>query len=55
MHKLSGVALTISGRELARIIELESMEVFAQELKRYFLRDELQMLELPPPPGRASS
>ena len=49
-HKLSGVALTMSGRELARIVELQSMEAFTQKLKRYFLRDKLQMLELPRPP-----
>lgn len=45
--KLSGVALSMSGRELAKIVELESMDVFIEELKRFFLRDKLQMLELP--------
>ena len=53
VHKLSGVALSMSGRELARIVDLESMDEFIQELKRYFRRDKLQMIELSPPPDRA--
>lgn len=48
-YELSGVALSVSGRELAKIIELESMDAFAQELKQYFLSQKLQMLELPSP------
>ena len=52
-HKLTGVALTTSGRELARVVELEPGGSFVQELQRYFLRDKLQMLELPKPPDRS--
>lgn len=53
-YRLTGVALSTSGRELARIVELEPMEAFTEELKAYFLRDNLQMLELPHAPDRAS-
>ena len=53
VYKLSGVALSMSGRELARIVELESKDEFIQELKRYFLRDKLHMTELSRPPDRA--
>ncbi len=54
MYKLSGVALSMSGRELAKIVELESIEAFIQDLKHYFGGDKLQMLEVPRPPDRAS-
>ena len=54
-HKLSGVALSTSGAELARIVELDVMELFTKELKRYFLRDELQMLEVPSSPDARNS
>ena len=43
--KLSGVALTMSGRELARVIDLQPMEVYAQELRSYFMREKLRMIE----------
>lgn len=51
-YQLTGVALSTSGLELARIVELESMEAFTEELKAYFLKDKLQMLELPRPSDR---
>lgn len=54
-YRLAGVALSMSGRELARIVELESMEAFTEELKSYFLGDKLQMLELPQAPDPASA
>ena len=54
-YRLSGVALSISGRELARVVELEAMEAFTEELKSHFLGDKLQMLELPQAPDRASA
>ena len=54
-YRLSGVALSVSGRELARIVELESLEAFTEELKAFFLKDKLQMHELPPPPDHASA
>ena len=44
-YKLSGVALTMSGRELAKVIDFQPMEEFAQDLSRYFKRHSLQMLE----------
>ena len=44
--KLSGVALNLSGRELSRIIDLESMEQFTQELMKYFQNNNLQMTEV---------
>lgn len=53
-YRLSGVALSISGRELARIVEMEPMHAFAEELKGYFLKDKLRMVELPAP-DRAST
>ena len=45
-YRLSGVALSISGRELAKIVELERMEGFAKDLMNYFSKDNLQMFEL---------
>ena len=44
-YKLSGVALTISGRELAKVIDIQPMEEFAQDLSRYFKKNGLQMIE----------
>ena len=54
-YRLTGVALSTSGRELARIVELEPMETFTQEVKGYFLGDKLQMFELPQAPDGASA
>ena len=54
-YRLSGVALSISGLELARVVELEPMGAFAAELNRHFLRDKLRMLELTQSPDRASA
>ena len=45
-HKLSGVAMTMSGRELSKIIELEPMEKYTQDLIEYFKNNKLQMLEI---------
>ena len=47
--KLSGVALTWSGRELSRIIELKPMEEFAKNLSEYFKKNNLQMIEVSSP------
>ena len=44
--KLSGVALTMSGIELSRIVELEPMEQFAHDLNDYFLQQNLKMIKL---------
>ena len=45
-YRLSGVALTHSGCELARIVELESMDKFAQDLINYFQKSNFQMTEI---------
>ena len=44
--KLSGVALTRAGRELSRIVDLEPMEVFTQDLVKFFESKRLQMTEV---------
>ena len=54
-HRLNGVALSISGRELARIVDMEPMGTFTEELKAYFLKNELRMVELPQAPRNAST
>ena len=43
--KISGVALNRSGIELARVVELEPMDKYAQELDNYFQKNNLQMTE----------
>lgn len=45
--KLSGVALTVSGKELAKVIDLESMDDFTRDLSGFFARKGLGMAELP--------
>ena len=45
LFKLSGVALTMSGRELARVVELLEIDGFARDLGKYFLKEKLQMTE----------
>ena len=44
--RLSGVALTRSGRELSRIVNLEPMDEYAQALKKFFKGSNLQMTEV---------
>ena len=44
--RLQGVALTWSGRELSKIIELKPMEQFSQGLKEYFQKNNLQMIKV---------
>ena len=44
-YKLSGVALTLSGRELAKVIELREMKEYARDLAKYFLNEKLRMIE----------
>lgn len=53
--RLRGVALSTSGRELARIVELEPMGAFIEELKKYFAGDNLQMVEVSHAIDHASS
>ena len=55
-YKLSGVAMTISGIELSKIIELEPMTQYVQDLIKYFQNNKLQMVEVnasPTQPGDA--
>ena len=44
--RLSGVALTRSGRELSRIVDLEPMNEYAQALMKFFQGKNLQMTEV---------
>ena len=45
--RLSGVALTKSGQELLRIVELEPEDKYALDLRRYFKQNDLTMTEVP--------
>lgn len=44
--KLSGVALTRSGREMSRIVEMEPMEEYMQDLMTFFESSGFQMTEV---------
>lgn len=44
--RLSGVALTRSGRELSRIVDLEPMNTYAQALMKFFETKNLKMTEV---------
>ena len=44
--RLSGVALTRSGRELSNIVGLDAMDQFSQALSSFFLREKLQLTEV---------
>ena len=44
--RLHGVALTKSGQELSRIIDVESVDQYSQELRAYFEKNNLQMIEV---------
>ena len=43
--RLSGVALTKSGQELSRVVELRAADQYAQALQDYFEKDSLRMTE----------
>ena len=43
--KLTGVALTRSGQELSRIVEIQPMEAYAQDLAEFFKKQGLLMVE----------
>lgn len=45
--RLSGVALTRSGREMSRIVELEPMAEYKQDLMTFFESSGFQMIEVP--------
>ena len=45
--KLSGVALTSAGRELASVVELEPNEQYLKEYRSYLARKRLHMVEIP--------
>ena len=47
--EVEGVALTRSGKELSRVVDIETKHDFAQELKRYFVRRGLEMIETTTP------
>ena len=44
--KLHGVALTEAGKELSRVVGLEPMEKFTQDLKKFFSKKKLKMTEV---------
>ena len=44
--RISGVALTKSGQELSRIVDLESNDQYARDLARYFQKNNLKMTEV---------
>lgn len=44
--QLTGVALTRSARELSRIVDIESMNEYAQALENFFKSHNLQMIEI---------
>ena len=50
--RLSGVALTRSGRELSRIVALEPMDEYAQALLKFFREKSLEMTEVDSPLAR---
>ena len=45
--KLSGVALSRVGRELFRIVDQDPMPEYTEDLKKFFARQKLQMVEVP--------
>ena len=49
--KLSGVSLNGSGRELARVVDLEAAEQFTEDLRAFFRRENLSMTEVVPDSG----
>ena len=49
--KLHGVALTASGRELARVVELESVPAYDAALKSYFRSNDLAMVRVSDSPS----
>ena len=45
--RLPGVALTRSGQELSRIVDLEPADQYALDLREYFEKNDLKMAEVP--------
>ena len=45
--RLSGVALTRTGQQLSRIVDLEAVDQYAQDLRDYFEKNSLKMTEAP--------
>lgn len=45
--RVSGVAFSRAGRELFPIVDQDSMEGYTEELKKFFARQNLQMVEVP--------
>ncbi len=46
MFRIEGVALTQSGRELSRIVNIEPMDQYSTELAQYFERNGFRMIEV---------
>ena len=44
--KLSGVGLNESGRELSRVVDLEAVDQFGEDLRAFFRRERLEMIEM---------
>ena len=44
--RLNGVALTVSGQELSKVVELSPDETFANDLKQFFSAQKLQMVQV---------
>lgn len=44
--KVHGVALTQTGQELLKIVELETVEIYTSALKEYFQKNQLDMIRL---------
>ena len=47
--RMSGVALSRAGRELFPIVDLDPMESYTEDLKKFFAQQNLQMVEIPTP------
>ena len=46
IFKVSGVALTKSGQELSRVVELERIDKYSQELASFFQKNNFSMTEV---------
>jgi len=47
--RISGIAPTLAGRELFRIVAIDPMPEYTEDLKIYFAKQHLQMVEVPSP------
>ena len=44
--KVEGVALTVAGHELSRVVDLEPVPRYSEDLKRFFQALELEMCDV---------